>query len=82
MKLPKFFGHLYRHRWKISGAVAAISTLLIYLTWGTWGLVALVFALLGLAVLFGSGSVKESDMEGYNRRWKWDGSSNDDGLSN
>lgn len=68
------------------GAMALVVVIAaVYLVWGGMGLSALGGGLFGLGlplVLGESRPWTDGDQLDYDRRWKWDGSSNDDGLSN
>lgn len=57
----------------------------VYLVWGELGLAALGGGAAGLVLPLLLGNSKPwtaKDQAEHDRRWKWDGSSNDDGLSN
>lgn len=83
MTRTKLIRKIFRARWAIGALmlVAAIGT--VYLIWGAMGLSALAGGAVGTALPLLLGPSKPwtaEDQLDYDRRWKWDGSSNDDGL--
>jgi hypothetical protein len=77
-----------RNRWALGALALVALTGIVYLVWGEMGLAGLggcaaAFVLFLLTGGFGDPKpYTDEDHEEQSRRWKWDGSNNDDGLSN
>jgi hypothetical protein len=75
----------FLNRWALGLLVLAVAAGVAYLVWGEMGLIGLGGAAvgLGLPLLFGASKAwTTKDQAEHDRRWKWDGSNNDDNLSN
>jgi hypothetical protein len=72
-----------RARWALGALTLAAAVGIVYLVWGAMGLSALAGGAVGIAIPLLLGPSKRwtaEDQLDYDRRWKWDGSPNDDGL--
>lgn len=83
-KARKLIRKIFSSRWAIGAITLVAAVGSVYLIWGAMGLSALAGGAVGIALplLFGpSEPWTAEDQLDYDRRWKWDGSPNDDGLS-
>lgn len=74
-----------RNRWALA-ALALIAVVgIVWLVWGVMGLAYVFGGVVSSALLLLFGESKpwtDEDQTAHDRRWKWDGSNNDDGLNN
>lgn len=72
------------NRWALSALLLALVVGGVYLGWGEMGLAGLGGGAVGVVIALMIGQSKpwtSEDQADHDRRWKWDGSSNDDNLS-